>query len=164
MTDLGVPVCRHCGSDELHAIESRIEWRYVDWIRDPATQKWVTGNNWGDEVGDSTSDTVGIVCGGCNAEVACEGYSSDKWDAADLIVTREEYEATHPVKEWIVPVERIIRQEVGDHATRYPMETGERRVMARDAREARDLAGESGMQPDGSYPWRPSYPASAVPA
>ena len=154
------PVCRHCGSDELHAIEKRIEWRRVDWLFDGASGEWVTGENWGDEVGDSTGETVGVACGECYAEVAADGYEG-KWNANDLILSREAYNDAHPPRLWRVAVSRWVSLPDGDHSTER--EHAVRLITARDAREASELAGEYGMQ-DGLYPWRPDYPTTAVPA
>lgn len=160
MTDLLAPVCRHCGNDELHSIEKQISWQRVNWICHPEIG-WVTGEEWGDTVGDSSSDSVGIACGYCYAEEA-DFSGGGKWDAGALIVTREEYEATHPVLTWIVNVERLVRPwALGRPAE---IETRTLAVEARDVRGACERATQVGMQEDGSYPWRPSYPPTAVQA
>jgi hypothetical protein len=199
MTGATAPVCRHCGSDELHAVERSVSWRYVDWQYSPATPArvtpdgytvpatlagWYTGEEWGDDVGDSDSTTVGIVCGACYAQVGDDDGSAD-FDAGELITTRGAYIRTHPVRRWRVKVRRI--KTPGDPGYEWgpPDANGYRTtiqarprvaptyqhrtvtVEARDAREAIEKAGQSGKV-DGRYPWRPvsdlGQPAEAVPA
>jgi hypothetical protein len=194
MTGATAPVCRYCGSDQLHAVEREISWRYVDWQYSPAVPErvtpdgytipatpagWHTGDEWGDTVGDSGGDTVGIVCGDCGAQVGDDDGRAD-FAASELITTRGAYIRAHPVKPWRVAVQRIT--DPGDTGyewgppdvmgyrasvkVREPIpatvELGTVTVNARDAREALEKAGQSGMV-DGRYPWRPAPGAVAEP-
>lgn len=144
--ELNKPVCRHCGSEEIHSIERATSWRYVDWVYSPGSPDrevdggivpgqrpgWYTGDDWGDDVGDADAESVGIACGGCYAEIWFEQGQSSK----DLITTRGAYNRAHPVRRWKVTLTTWTDKPDGTR------EKGERRriVRARDEREACDVA------------------------
>lgn len=135
------PVCRVCGSDDLAAVEQAVSWRRVNFVPD-GKGRWVTGDEWAsDDVGDQSSETIGVACTDCNTET--EG------DAGQLITTRAAYNRAHPLRPWWVIVERL-------HADRTARDRSKRRVSARGPRDAIEKANESGMV-QGQYPWRVPY-------
>lgn len=198
--ELNAPVCRHCGADaeNLHSIERATSWRYVDWQYSPAVPEriieptatspggvipavpagWHTGDEWGDDVGDSDAHTVGIACGSCYVEVHFDAHDNEdgkEHDAGELITTAAAFARSHPLRRWSVAVERVkVRGDRGEEPVRLADDSIEWRkvrepvaevrehrrqtVTARTEREAIASAGQNGMQPDGSYPWRPASP------
>jgi len=139
-----VPVCRVCGSTELRSLELRLEWRLVDFVPDKE-HGWVTGDQWGDEQGDSDSQTVGIVCGDCYSQTG--GPGDEPYRPRDLVTTRAAYNRTHALRSWWVDVERFERQPDGSYAR--PVRRV--KVQGRDEREANEAAGGSNLY--GRRPW-----------
>jgi hypothetical protein len=193
------PCCRFCGAGpaNLHSVEASISWRYVNWEHLPAAPDqpipgrtdgavypghpagWYTGDDWGDDVGDSDTESIGVACGNC--------YTVVRWDedperrASDLITTRRAYNRAHPVRLWRVELHRIVTPAKyestetpdPDYPNSYRItsvkladEVKESKVVevrARDAREAMESSWTQGMAPDGTYPWVPMYGAQPEP-
>ncbi|MGV0985068.1 MAG: hypothetical protein ACOYB2_10965 [Limnohabitans sp.] len=100
-------VCRECGHDELASIERSVDWQRVVYVKGEEGFE-VDSESWGDIVGDSTSETIGVACIGCDATTYEEEEGATGTAIERAIVTRADFEATHPVLRWRVSRQRLI--------------------------------------------------------
>lgn len=167
-------VCRTCGSHDLYSIEAVVEYRrvpIVPFTRSDGADGWEP--DWDRAGPDDTADTdtVGVGCHDCDAQVRWDDAAPDDVDRptyADLVTTRAAFEAEHPPVDWLVPItvrgSRWVTDECGDekHAHRedLPEERYLAAVTARSEHEATQAVYE--LRPEGlSGTFGPLYPPTA---
>lgn len=142
-------VCSECGGNDLATVEKRIAWQRATFVRkEDGTFEAV---DWGDDVGDETSDTIGVACADCSSEWLYEDGAEPGTTDAKALTTRDAWEASHPPKPWLVTRERLLGTPQVTEGERF--ETDSVTVWGRTAREAIAAASENGMI-EGRYPWR----------
>lgn len=81
-----MPVCRHCGSDDLASVEVAGYWQSVSIVPDDdADDPWTTGDDWSSH-DSSDGVTVGVVCRSCDRVASDEHRDATIAAAAAALV------------------------------------------------------------------------------